>query len=207
MPQLTQRRVRVLAHILCLIPLAILAAQWGQMVAGSSARETGLSSEPVAYTINNLGLWTLRILLLTLCISPLRQWVKRPEIAAARRPLGLWAFAYGVTHLAIYFGLDLGFSIGELFEEISEHVFILFGIAALTALVPLAATSTQAMMRKMGRNWRRLHMLVYPAVIFAGVHFIYRVKGFQWEPWIYTALAAALIILRLPVVKRGLGLK
>lgn len=194
---------RRLLHVLLALPLAILLARWGLLASTGDARAVGLSSEPVAHTINCLGLWALRCLWLALAITPLRLWLRQPWLAPLRRPAGLWAFAYAVLHLSVYFGLDLLASLDLLLEDVAKRPFILLGMTAFTLLVPLAITSTHGWIRRIGaRNWQRLHRLAYAAALVASVHFILRVKGFQWEPWIYAAILVALLAVRLAPVRR-----
>lgn len=188
---------RWLLHVLLALPLAVLLTRWGLFVADGNSRAAGLGAEPVEHTINFLGLWALRCLLLTLAVTPARKLTGLHWLAAWRRPIGLWAFAYAVLHLSVYFGLDLLGSLGLLWDDITKRRFILFGMTAWLLLLPLAITSTHGWIRRMGgRAWQRLHWLVYAAAAAASIHFILRVKGFQWEPWIYAALLGMLLLAR-----------
>lgn len=195
---------RPVAHLLLALPLSWLLLRWGYFASGVSARDAGLTSNPIDHSIDYLGLWALRALLLTLCISPLARWGRLPGIMAARRPVGLWAFAYAVLHLSLYFGLDLLGDPAALWEEVAKHRFILFGMAAFVAIVPLAITSTHGWIRRLGgRRWQRLHRLIYPAVLLGCVHFILRVKGFQLTPWLYAGIVVLLLCLRCtPILAR-----
>ena len=187
-----------LAHGLMALPVLVLAARWAMMIAGSDPRFVGLSAEPIDYTINYLGLWAIRFLILSLAITPLRGLTRWSWLAPLRRPLGLWAFACALLHLSVYFMLDQLGSLALLWESIAKHPFILLGMGAFTLLLPLALTSTRAAMRRVGaRRWQALHRLVYVAAILAAIHFILRVKGFQPEPWIYAGLIALALALRL----------
>ncbi len=186
-----------LAHIVMAVPVLVLAARWVMMITGSDPRAVGLSAEPIDYTINTLGLWAIRFLILSLAVTPLRTWTRWSWLAPLRRPLGLWAFACALLHLSVYFLLDQLGSFSLLWESVAKHPFILLGMAAFTLLLPLALTSTRASIRRLGgRRWQALHRLVYLSAIFAAIHFILRVKGFQPEPWIYAGIAAALLIVR-----------
>jgi sulfoxide reductase heme-binding subunit YedZ len=190
-------------QVLMALPLALLAWRWGGLLMGGDSRAVGLSAEPVNHTINYLGLWALRSLWLTLAISPLRRFPGLGWLAAWRRPLGLWCFAYASLHLAVYFGLDQLGSITSLFKDVIKHKFILLGMAAWCLLLPLALTSTRGMIRRLGaRRWQRLHRLVYGAGVLVAIHFILRVKGFQITPWIYAAVLATLLLTRIvPAVR------
>lgn len=186
------------------LPLALLACRWGALLAGGDARALGLSAEPVAHTINYLGIWALRSLWLTLAISPLR-WITGllglgglGWLAAWRRPLGLWCFAYASLHLAVYFGLDQLGSLTALGKDVLKHRFILLGMAGWCLLLPLALTSTRGSIRRLGaRRWQWLHRLTYGAAGLVAIHFILRVKGFQVAPWLYAGVLAALLLARL----------
>ncbi|MDQ4420514.1 sulfoxide reductase heme-binding subunit YedZ [Sphingobium sp. DEHP117] len=186
-----------LAHIVMALPVLVLAVRWAMMITGGDPRAVGLSAEPIDYTINYLGLWAIRFLILSLAITPLRTWTRWSWLAPLRRPLGLWAFACALLHLSVYFLLDQLGSFTLLWESVAKHPFILLGMAAFTLLLPLALTSTRASIRRLGgRRWQALHRLVYLSAIFAAIHFILRVKGFQPEPWIYAGIAGALLLVR-----------
>ncbi len=180
------------------LPLAALAWRWSMLLSGGDARLSGLTAEPVDYTIDYLGLWALRALWLTLAITPLRKLTGWLWLAAWRRPLGLWTFAYAAFHLSVYFGLDQSGDVESLIKDVIKHNFILLGMSALLLLVPLVLTSTRGMIRRLGaRRWQALHRLIYPAAMLGSIHFILRVKGFQWEPWIYAGVLAGLLAMRL----------
>lgn len=191
------RGLRVGVHLVMAVPLALLLWRWIDMILGTDPRQAGLSAEPVAYTINYLGLWALRGLWASLAVTPLRRLTGMVDLGLLRRPLGLWSFAYAILHFGVYFGLDQLASPVLLWRDVVEHKFAFFGMAALLLLTPLAVTSTRGMIRRLGaRRWQWLHRLVYPAAILASVHFILRVKGFQWEPWIYATFVALLLAAR-----------
>ena len=193
-------------HVLLALPLAVLVARWGLFVIDGDSRAAGLGAESVERTINFLGLWALRWLLLALAVTPLRKLTRRNTLAAFRRPIGLWAFAYAVLHLSVYLGLDLLGSLELLWDDLCKRPFILLGMAAWLMLLPLAITSTHGWIRRMGaRAWQNLHRLAYTAAIAASIHFILRVKGFQWEPWVYAGVLAVLLLARplITVWQRG----
>ena len=180
------------------LPLALLVWRWVGLVQGGDARALGLSAEPVDFTINYLGLWALRALWLTLAITPLRRLTGWNWLAAWRRPLGLWCFAYASLHLAVYFGLDQLGSVMALLKDVVKHKFILLGRVGWCLLLPLALTSTRGMIRRLGgRRWQHLHRLAYGVGMLVAVHFILRVKGFQPEPYVYAGVLLLLLGLRL----------
>lgn len=180
------------------LPIAVLISRWAELLLQGDARAAGLSAEPVAFTINYLGLWTLRALMLTLTISPLRRLTGWNWLISWRRPIGLWCFAYGMIHLSVYFMLDQLGSIDLLWRDVMKHRFILFGMSAFLLLLPLAITSTRGWIRRIGgRRWQQLHRLIYLSAILASIHFILRVKGFQPEPWIYAGVMTILLVSRM----------
>jgi methionine sulfoxide reductase heme-binding subunit len=202
-----RKALQAVLHLAIALPLALLAWRWsGVLLNDADPRLAGLSVEPVDYTIDYLGLWALRLLWLTLAISPLRQITGWNWLGAWRRPLGLWTFTYALLHLSVYFGLDQAGDLGLLVEDVIKHNFILLGMSALLLILPLALTSTRGMIKRLGaRRWQNLHRLIYLAAALASVHFILRVKGFQWEPWIYAGLLALLLAWRFKPVRALIG--
>ena len=186
---------KTLVHALALAPLAWLSWQFWQVA--SNADIDALGADPVAEVEHRLGLWALRLLLLTLAITPLRQLTGQPALVRFRRMLGLYAFAYASLHFAAYLVLDLrGFWL-QVFEEIAKRPYITVGFAAWLLLVPLAVTSTQGWIRRLGRRWGPLHRLVYAIAILAVLHFWWIVKSDYREPLLYAAILAALLGWRL----------
>ena len=189
--------LKPLAHLLAALPGLWLLAGWADLLWIDPA-SLRLSAEPVAYTHNALGLQALRLLIATLAVTPIFRLTRWSPIMSVRRLLGLWAFAYATVHLGFYLAMELDFSLWALWREALKKPFIFFGLAAFLCLLPLAATSTRAAIRALGgRRWQVLHRLAYAAGIAACVHFILRVKGFQPEPYVYAALLALLLGLRL----------
>ena len=160
-----------------------------------------LGANPVETLIHHFGDWALRLLLVTLAVTPLRRLTGRNQAVRLRRMLGLFAFFYVSLHLTTYFVLDRSLLLEEILDDLTERPYIMVGFAAFVLLVPLAATSTNAMIRRLGgRRWRALHRIVYVAAIGGVVHFWWLVKADVREPFIYAALLALLLILRLPPV-------
>jgi sulfoxide reductase heme-binding subunit YedZ len=189
-------------HLLVAMPGLYLLAGWAELLVANPA-SLRLSAEPVAYTHNALGLMALRTLVAALAVTPIHRLTGWTPIMSLRRMLGLWAFAYAAVHLGFYLWLELDLSLARLWAEALKKPFILFGMLGLLAMAPLAATSTRAALKALGgRRWQMLHRLVYLAGIAAAIHFILRVKGFQLEPWIYAAVIASLLALRLMPSRR-----
>src|SRR5690606_11804841 len=147
-----------LVHARALAPLAILAWQFWD---GYSSNSDALGADPVAEIEHRLSLWALRMLMLALAITPLRQLTGQAVLVRFRRMIGLYAFAYASLHLTAYLVLDLRGYWAQIFEEIAKRPYITVGFAAWLLLVPLAVTSTRGWIRRLGRNWVRLHKLVY----------------------------------------------
>lgn len=159
-----------------------------------------LGADPMRYLEQALGLWALRFLIATLAITPLRQ-LFRINLLRYRRAIGLLAFYYAVLHLLTYLALDQGLDWEAIWADIVKRPYITIGMATFVLLVPLAATSNNAAIRRMGgQAWARLHRLVYPAAIGAALHFLLVVKSWPPEPLVYAAIVAVLLGYR--VVKR-----
>lgn len=177
-----------LVFLLCLYPLFRL------VVLGFIG---GLGVNPIEFVTRSLGTWTLTFLLITLTITPLRRLTGKGWWLRYRRMLGLFAFFYGVLHWTSYLWLDQFFDWMEILKDLYKRPFITFGMAAFLMLVPLAATSNDRAVRALKRNWQRLHRLVYPAAIFAVLHYYWLVKQDVTQPVIYAALLALLLGMRL----------
>ncbi len=171
--------------LFCLLaaPLALLGVDvWREIVAPGSA----LGADPGEAVVHHLGTWGLRILLVALAVSPASRLFRRPRLIRFRRMIGLWAFAYLVLHFTAYLYLLAGFELTNVIvRDIVKRPYITVGFAALVLLIPLAATSTRGWQRRLGRRWRTLHRLVYPAAIAAWVHLLWLSKGGFMDPFVY----------------------
>lgn len=165
----------------------------------------GLGANPVETITHTTGEWTLRLLIVTLAITPLRHLTGWVWLTRLRRMVGLFAFFYLMLHFATYAVLDASLDIAYIIEDVADRLYITAGFAALVMLVPLAATSTNAMVRRMGPvRWRRLHRIVYAAGICGVLHYLWLVKSDIREPLVYATILAALLAARLPFVVRAL---
>lgn len=191
---------KTVVHLLALTPAAILAWQIRQEFLTGSG---GLGADPVAEIEHRLGLWALRMLMITLAITPLRQLTGQPALLRFRRMLGLYAFAYATLHFSAYLVLDLRGYWTQIFEEIVKRPYITVGFAAWLLLLPLAITSTQAAIRRLGRRWAQLHRLVYVIAVLAVLHFWWLVKSDIREPALYAGILTVLLGWR--VWKRALS--
>jgi len=160
------------------------------------AQTGGLGAEPIKALEKELGLLALQLLIAGLAITPARRYL-RLNLIKFRRAVGLLAFIYVSLHLLVWLVLDVGI-LSQIWADILKRPYITIGMAGFACLVPLAATSNNFSIRKLGATWRKLHRLTYLAAILAGVHFIWLVKGFQIEPLLYMAAILALLLLRLP---------
>jgi sulfoxide reductase heme-binding subunit YedZ len=179
--------LRLAAFALVLLPALILAAEaWtGQ-----------LGSKPWTRAVHDTGTWAVRLLLVTLAISPLRRILDWGKLLGIRRMLGLSVLAYAVAHLTLYC-IDLAFEWGLIVSEIVKRFYLIVGITALTGLVALGMTSTDGMIRRMGaKNWQRLHNLVYPITMLALLHFALQSKIDVTQPVLMSGLFALLMVYR-----------
>lgn len=178
------------AFFLCALPLAWIAARaFG--VAGFS-----LGPNPVEALIHALGSWGLRLLLVTLCVRPLASLLHQPRLMRLRRLLGLFAFTYLALHFLAWLGIDQSFNARNVAADIAKRPYVTVGFTALLLLMPLAVTSTDGWMRRLGRRWQTLHRLVYPAALLGCLHFLWLVKADWREPAFYIAVFAGLMAWR-----------
>jgi sulfoxide reductase heme-binding subunit YedZ len=152
-----------------------------------------LGADPVKKLEHECGNWALKFLLITLAITPVRQLAQLPHLPRLRRMLGLFAFFYALLHFTVYLTLDLELNFGTLFADIAKRPYITIGFLALLLLIPLAVTSTNKMMRRLGRRWQKLHRLVYVIAVLGVWHFWWQVKRDVREPLIYAAILALLL--------------
>lgn len=180
---------KVALFFVCLIPLARLI--W-------LAYTDGLGANPIEFITRSTGTWTLVGLMVTLSVTPLRRLTGRAELIRYRRMLGLFTFFYVCLHFATYIWLDQFFDPAAIVKDIIKRPFITVGFAAFVLLIPLAATSTRAMIRRLGRRWQQLHRLVYAIAILGVVHYLWLVKKDLTEPLIYGVVLMLLLLMRLP---------
>ncbi len=180
--------------------LALLPAGW--LVWG--AFESRLGANPIETITHTTGDWTLRFLLLTLAVTPLRRLTGWNAAIRFRRVLGLFAFFYATLHFLTWFVLDQFFDLDAIVADVVKRPFITAGSVGLLALLPLAVTSTAGWIRRLGgRTWQRLHRLVYLAAVAGVVHFYWLVKADTREPLIYGGILAVLIGARVLRMRSG----
>lgn len=173
----------------CLLPLMLLVA---------GGLRDALGANPIEHITRATGDWTLRLLLLTLAVTPLRQLTGWHWLVRLRRTLGLYAFFYGSLHLATYVWLDQFFDWPGIVADIVKRPFVTLGFAAFVLMLPLAVTSTNGMIRRLGgRAWQRLHRAVYAVGVLGVAHYGWLVKKDLTEPIAYALVLATLFALRL----------
>ena len=180
---------KVWIALLCLLPLVRL------IVLGAGS---GLGANPIEFITRSTGTWTLVGLLVTLSVTPLRRLTGRSDLVRYRRMLGLFTFFYASLHFVTYIWLDQFFDPAAIARDIVKRPFITVGFTAFVLLIPLALTSTQAMMRRLGRRWQLLHRLVYFIAVLGVIHYLWLVKKDLTEPLIYGAILVLLLAVRLP---------
>jgi len=156
-----------------------------------------LGANPIAEALNQLGLWTLILLLASLACTPIKVLTGWNYPLRLRRLLGLEAFFYACLHFSMYIAVDQGFDFGEIWKDIVKRKFMTVGFAAFVLLIPLAVTSTNKMVKRLGfPRWKRLHRLVYVAAVLAIVHFTWRVKSDLRQPLAYGLVLLVLMLVR-----------
>lgn len=185
------RHAKPLLFVICLLPLARL------LYLGVS---DGLGANPIEFITRSTGTWTLVGLLLTLAITPVRRLTGLNALIRYRRMLGLFAFFYACLHFVTYLWLDQFFDLAGIFKDIYKRPFITVGFAAFLLLLPLAITSTNAMMHRLGKRWQPLHRLVYLIGLLGVVHYLWVVKKDLTQPLVYAGVLLILLGLRLPFI-------
>ena len=163
--------------------------------------QRNLGANPIMEITHRTGKTAILLLILSLAVSPLRQLLKWNQINKLRRPLGLWAGFYALVHFLIYVVLDYGFQWKALLANSLTNFFILFGFTTGLILLVLSITSLTYFLKKMGKNWKKLHRFVYAAGILAALHFILAVKPGVLRPWPYALAMVLLLLYRLPPVQ------
>lgn len=185
--------VKPLVWALCLIPLAYLA--W-------LAWNNDLGANPIEKVEHYTGDWTIRLIVATLAISPLRKLLRQPDLIRFRRLIGLFAFFYASLHFMAYIGLDEFFDFHAIWADIAKRPYVTAGFTGFVLMIPLAVTSTTGWIRRLGgRRWQRLHKLIYLTAIAGVIHYYWLVKSDVRLPLLYGGLVALEFALRLMVRK------
>jgi sulfoxide reductase heme-binding subunit YedZ len=185
---MTLRLTKLTIFLAALIPLSRLA--W-------KALHGVLGANPIEVITHSTGDWTLIFVLAALSVTPLRQMTRQYWLIGVRRMVGLFAFFYGTLHFLTYIWLDKFFDIHEMVKDIAKRPFITVGFSAFVLMIPLAATSTAWSIRALGgKNWRRLHRLIYFTAILGVVHYIWLVKADKRKPYEYGVVLSILLLYR-----------
>ncbi len=196
-PQLIERVFKPAVFLVALIPFAYLV--WGMF-------NDGLGANPVNEFIRQTGLWGLRFLLITLCVTPVRRMTGWNPIMKFRRMLGLYAFFYSALHLVAYVIFEAELDIIYVIKDAIYRMYITVGWIGLLPLIPLAITSTDGMLRRLGgKRWQQLHRLVYVATLASVGHYLLLVKADLRDPILYLVIALLLMLLRVPPVAKQLS--
>jgi methionine sulfoxide reductase heme-binding subunit len=186
---LTSRWTKVAVFAACLAPVAYLV--WRGL-------HGDLTADPIAFITHTTGDWTLRFLVITLAITPLRKILHIPQLIRFRRMMGLFAFFYVCLHFTTWIGLDHGFAWSELWKDVLKRPFITVGFTGFVLLIPLATTSTAGWIRRLGgKRWQMLHRLVYITAMLGVIHYYWLVKSDHRKPLFYGFLVATLLAWRL----------
>ncbi|MEX1670934.1 sulfite oxidase heme-binding subunit YedZ [Zhongshania guokunii] len=188
---LGSRLAKPVLHLLCLLPLIYIV--W-------AALSESLGTDPVKALLLMTGEWSIRLLLVTLAVTPLRQWLNMPKLIRFRRMLGLYAWFYASLHflavLTYLFGWDWDIAL----EELSERPYIIVGFLAWLFMLPLGVTSNAKAIRALGRNWKKVHKLIYFVAVLAWVHVFWQVRSSYFDAVLYGALILMLFYPRLKKV-------
>jgi sulfoxide reductase heme-binding subunit YedZ len=179
--------IKAVIWVVCLAP-----ALW----LGLSALTDGLGANPIEKITHRTGWWGLFLLTATLAITPLRRLTGKSGWVRYRRLVGLFAFFYATLHFLTYLVLDQFFEWTYILEDITDRPFITLGFLTWLILLALAVTSTRGWIRRLRRNWQRLHRLIYGAALTGGLHFLWKVKADTREPLVFLSVIVALLLFR-----------
>jgi sulfoxide reductase heme-binding subunit YedZ len=183
------RLTKIIIFFATLVPLARL---------GWKALHDGLGANPIEVITHSTGDWTLILVLTTLSVTPLRRLTRQYWLIGVRRMIGLFAFFYGVLHFLTYIWLDKFFDLREMLKDIAKRPFITVGFSAFVLLIPLAITSTTGWIRRLGgKNWQRLHRLIYCTGILGVIHYLWLVKADKRKPLEYAFVLSLLLLYRI----------
>jgi methionine sulfoxide reductase heme-binding subunit len=188
---LTSRWTKAVVFPLCLVPLGILV--W-------KGFHNDLTADPITFITHTTGIWTLRFIVITLAITPLRKILRIPNLIRFRRMFGLFAFFYVCLHFTTWIVLDHFFNWSEMWQDIHKRPYITVGFTGFVLLIPLALTSTAGWIRRLGgKRWRALHRLIYATAIAGVIHYYWLVKSDVRAPLVYASLVAILLAWRIAV--------
>ena len=185
---LLSKWTKAVVFAVCLVPLGVLL--WRGF-------HNDLTANPIEFITHTTGDWTMRFLIMSLAITPLRKLLRQPLLIRYRRMLGLFAFFYVCLHFSTWIGLDKFFNWTEMWKDVQKRRFITVGFAGFVLLIPLAVTSTAGWIRRLGgRRWQLLHRLVYVTAILGVIHYFWLVKSDIHKPLQYAVLVGLLLLWR-----------
>jgi methionine sulfoxide reductase heme-binding subunit len=185
------------------LKLAVFVALFLPATAVIAAYAAGLlGARPLNEAIHQIGLWTIRLIFLALAVTPLRQLLQWPRLVLVRRMIGVGAFGYVLLHFLLY-SASQGFDLDKVASEIWNRIYLTIGFTALLGLAALAATSTDGMIRRLGKRWQQLHRLVYAIAVLAVIHYCFQSKLDLWEPTVMAGLLGWLLGYRLLLWRFG----
>jgi methionine sulfoxide reductase heme-binding subunit len=194
---LTSKWTKVVVFLACLVPLGILV--WRIL-------NSDVGANPTEFVEHATGDWTIRFLVITLAVTPLRKILRMPQLIRFRRMLGLFAFFYVCLHFSTYVGLDRFFSWPAIWDDLHKRPYIIAGFTGFVLLIPLAITSTAGWIRRLGgKRWQMLHRLIYAAAVAGVIHYYWLVKSDIRKPLLYAFLVGILLLWRLGTWLYGRG--
>jgi len=186
-------RFQLFVHAASLIPLAVLIFDW---------LNADLTVNPVQAVEQRTGQYAIIWILLSLAVTPINTLTGFRQVLKVRRALGLYAFFYVCLHFLTFLVIDYKLNISWILADYGQKRFIIVGFSALLLIIPLAITSTRLSMKRLGKNWQRLHRLSYLIGLLAVIHYIWSVKADYRQPLLYGSILAFLLVMRLPPVRR-----
>ncbi len=187
---------KVIVFILCLWPLSAISL---------NIYFDELGPEPIKKIMHHFGEWTLIFICLTLAMSPLKRFTHFSFWTKFRRMLGLYVFFYATLHLLVYVGLDYRFDWDPILNDVLKKKYIFIGFSAWLLLIPLAATSSQKMIKLLKHNWKKIHKLIYVIAVFGSLHYIWLSKTIFFKPLIYSLIILVLLALRIRIKKKDIN--
>ena len=188
---LATRWAKVALFAISLLPIVLL---------GRRGLHNGLGANPIEFITHSTGDWTIRFLLITLSVTPLRKLLALPVLIRFRRTLGLFAFFYGFLHFVTYVWLDKFFDLADILKDVVKRPFITAGFTGFVLLIPLAVTSTQGWIRRLGgKRWQLLHRLIYVSALAGVIHYYWLVKSDVRLPLLYAAILGVLLLHRIVI--------
>jgi methionine sulfoxide reductase heme-binding subunit len=194
---LSSRWTKVAVFVLCLVPVLLLGWRLFVFWRQGLGYDPALTADPIAYITHYTGDWTVRFLLITLCVTPFRKLFNLPKLARFRRMLGLFAFFYGFLHLTTWVWLDQSFDPSGMIKDVIKRRYITAGMTAFALMIPLAVTSTAGWVRRLGfPRWQRIHRLIYFSALAGVIHYYWLVKSDVRLPLLYGGILTVLMLYR-----------